>query len=115
MLDEILDIVPLPNGPWTREACAEFHERRAVTALERKDYAEAERAAAAASAVAVMELAREGARMLDEPRRSELVRLHAESLWLLGRTDDARRLVAEALRLDPENADARTLAEKLPK
>lgn len=115
MMREVLDIVPLPNGPWTREASAEFHERLARILLDRKDPAEAERAAAAAAAVAVMDLKREGTPPLDESRRSELVGLHAETLWLLGRTDDARRRAAEALRLDPENADARALVEKLPK
>lgn len=113
MLLELRDIVPLPNGAWTREKAARLHERLARIALERKDAADAERSAATAAAVADMPLGPKGEEPLDDPSRSGLAALHAETLLLLGRTDEARRRADEAVRLDPENGDARAIRSRI--
>ena len=110
---EMRDIVPLPNGPWNREGCAGLHERIAQLELERKAYPEAEVAARMAAEVAGMQLRKGESLPLDDVRRAELLALHAETLQLLGRNDDAKRRAEEALRLDPANDHAGVLLEKL--
>jgi tetratricopeptide (TPR) repeat protein len=112
-LEEMRDVVPLPNGPWKREACADLHERLAQLYLDRKRWPDAELAARTAASVASMALRKGEDPPPPEPQRAELVALHAETLHLLGRDDDARRRADEALRLDPANERAGALAEKL--
>lgn len=113
MLEQMRDIVPLPNGPWSREDCAALHERLAEIYLERKRFADAELAASMAAGVAGMPLRRGEDGPLDDAERSSLLTLHAETLHLLGRDADARRRLEEALRLDGTNEKASSLLQKL--
>ena len=107
------DVVPLPNGPWGRAACAELHERLTQLYLDRKRWADAEVAARMAAAVGVMDLRDGEAGPLGDVEQARLVAAHAETLHLLGRDDEARRRAEEALRLDPANERAGVLVEKL--
>jgi tetratricopeptide (TPR) repeat protein len=113
MLLEMRDVVPLPNMGWDREACSGLHERLAQIQLERKLWADAELSARTAAAVAGMSLRPKEPPPLADGRRAELIALHAETLHLLGRDDEAKRRAEEALRLDPANERAGGLVEKL--
>lgn len=110
---EMRDIVPLPNAGWTRDLCASLHERIARIHLERKAYAAAEVAALMAYEASFMDLGKAGERPLPDARRAELLALQATVTDLLGRREEARKLVEEALRLDPESEDARDLRDRL--
>ncbi len=112
--EQIRDVVPLPHGPWRRDAATDLHERLGEMYLDRKRYADAELAFGTAVAVARMDLGRDADPPLDPQTLADLLARHAETLHLLGRTDDARRRLDEALRADPENARAQDLRRTLP-
>jgi tetratricopeptide (TPR) repeat protein len=121
------DIAPLPNAPsrdpgappspraaagWPRDAAVSLHERLGEMYMERKRYADAELAYACAVGVARMDIG-DGAPGAEPPVVADLLAHHAETLHLLGRADDARARLAEALRLDAENELAKKLQQTL--
>lgn len=112
MLEQILDVVPLPNGKlWSREDAIWLHRRLAEMYMERKRYADAELAWSCAVGVARMELGQRGGPPASAADTADLLAHHAESLLLLGREDQARARVDEALRLDETNETANRLHE----
>ena len=106
LAEHVREIVPLPNLKWSREDCAGIHERISQLRLERKDHAPAELAARCAAEVAIMSLGSAGEKPLEPARRAELLAAHAETLRLLGRSDESASRAREAIRLDPENVEA---------
>jgi tetratricopeptide (TPR) repeat protein len=127
MLEQMRDIAPLPNAPsrdpgappspraaagWPRDAAVSLHERLGEMYMERKRYADAELAYACAVGVARMDIG-DGAPGAEPPVVADLLAHHAETLHLLGRADDARARLAEALRLDAENELAKKLQQTL--
>lgn len=113
MLEQMLDIAPMPNGKWKREDAAQLHERLGEIYVERKRYEDAELAWSCAVGVARMDLGPKGEPAAEAPRVAELLARHAESLHLLGRDDEARARVEEALRLDAASEPALKLRESL--
>jgi tetratricopeptide (TPR) repeat protein len=115
MLEQILDVVPLPNGEeWTRVDAIWLHRRLAEIYMERKRYEDAELAWSCAVGVARMEVGRRGGGDPAPPAdTADLLAHHAESLHLLGRDDQAKARVAEALRLDETNEKANKLHESI--
>jgi tetratricopeptide (TPR) repeat protein len=112
MLEQILDVVPLPNDKWTRVDAIWLHRRLAEIYMERKRYADAELAWSCAVGVARMEVGQRGGGEPAPPAETaDLLAHHAESLLLVGREDQAKARVAEALRLDETNEIANRLHE----
>ena len=111
MLEQILDIVPLPNGKWGRDDAIQLHRRLAEMYLERKRYEDAELAWSCAVGVARMELGPRSAPPAQPAETADLLAHHAESLHLLGREEQAKARVDEALRLDETNETANRLHE----
>jgi tetratricopeptide (TPR) repeat protein len=134
MLEQILDIAPLPNAPreqntdesdpktpmkasghgWPRESAIALHQRLGEIYLERKRYEDAELAWSCAVGVARMEVGRRGGGPVASPAETaDLLAHHAESLHLLGREEQAKARVDEALRLDETNETANRLHESI--
>jgi len=126
MLEQLRDIVPLPNAPaeeaaarrpsknaWGRVRATTLHERLAEMYMERKRYADAELAWACAVGVSRMDLGPKGEKQADGATTAALLAGHAESLRMLGKNDEAKSRAEEALRLDPANEDAKKLLETL--
>ncbi len=113
MLEQMLDIAPLPNAKWKREDATQLHERLGELYVERKRYADAELAWSCAVGTARMDLGPKGEPAAEPVRVAELLARHAESLHLLGRDDDARACVEEALRLDEACEPALKLRDSL--
>ena len=112
MLEQIIDVVPLPNGKWTRDDAVWLHRRLAEIYMERKRYADAELAWSCAVGVARMEVGqRGGGEPASAADTADLLAHHAESLLLLGREAEAKARVGEALRLDETNELANRLHE----
>lgn len=112
-LRELRDIAPLPHGPFGRPLALELHSRIAELCAARGEHAEVELSRRVAVGVACMETPNPQEPPLEGPDLADLLVLHAEALRLVGRLDEARHRIGEALRLDPENPDARTLGERL--
>jgi tetratricopeptide (TPR) repeat protein len=120
MLEEMRDIAPLPNmnplwanQAWPRAEATAIHERLGEIYLERKRYAEAELAWSCAVGAARMELGAKADPPAEAPVLAELLARHAESLHLLGKADECRAKLDEALRLDPECEAAKKLQGEL--
>jgi tetratricopeptide (TPR) repeat protein len=114
MLEQILDVVPLPNGKWSRIDAIWLHRRLAEMYMERKRYEDAELAWSCAVGVARMEVGRRGGGPVASPAETaDLLAHHAESLHLLGREEQAKARVDEALRLDETNETANRLHESI--
>jgi tetratricopeptide (TPR) repeat protein len=133
MLEGLRDIVPLPNVAarpprkpddktdqpeekhqgWQREDAVAVHERLAEIYIERKRYADAELAWSCAVGCARMDLGATGPKALDPTHVAEMVACQGEALHLLGRIDEAKARLEEALRLDPNCESAKALKEVL--
>ncbi len=110
---EMRDVVPLPNGDWSRSDALELHGRIAelLTAEGRSD--EAELARRCAVGVARMPGAGRDDPPLEGPALADVLVDHAEALRLLGRVRDAEVRLDEALRADAQCARALELRELL--
>jgi len=120
MLEEVRDVVPMPDMKWKRTSAVALHERLAEMYGERKRHDDAELAWSCAVGCARMQLSKkdgaaEDIKPLDAALVADLVARHGESLNLLGRTDEARAHADEALRLDPSNETAKKLLDSLTK
>lgn len=109
MLEQMRDIAPLPNGKWARAEATALHERLGEVYLERKRYPDAELAWSCAVGVARMDLGPKGEPAAAVLVLGDLLAHHAEALHLVGRDDEARPKLEEALRADPENELAKKL------
>lgn len=110
------ELVPLPFAPgpgsFVRQEAVDLHERIGDLSMKRSDWAGAALAYHLAVECAVIETA-DGDIPLPDDARSDLLVRHAEALRSLGRTDDSRARLREALVLDPENEDAQRLLDAL--
>lgn len=113
MLEQMLDIAPLPNAKWSREDATQLHERLAEIYMERKRWADAELAWSCAVGVARMDLGPKGEPAAESTRVAALLAQHGTALHLLGRRDEARARVEEALRLDDACEPALKLRDSL--
>lgn len=114
MLEQLRDLAPLPNKGWSRQDALDVHHRLAEIYTTQKRYDDAELAFACAVGVARMPVEPTDKNPpLTGSDMADLLAGHAESLMLLGRADDARAKVAEALRNDPENEAAKKLMKSL--
>ncbi len=114
---ELRDIVPLPHGPVTREDAVGMHTRMADLLAVRKRSAEEEVARRVAVGVGRMQLPPAGPGgpppTLEDGEIADLLVSHARALRLLGRLDEARDRLREAIDLDPEHGAAADLLERL--
>ncbi len=113
-LRELRDIVPLPHGEFARRQALELHGRIAELCTATGATAEVELSRRLAVGVARMATGDAGEPPLEGADLADLVVLHAAALRLVGRIDEARYRIDEALRMDPENPDALDLRERLP-
>jgi tetratricopeptide (TPR) repeat protein len=113
MLEQVRDVCPLPNGPFTRSMAVELHGRLGELYAGLTRHGDAEFAFRLAVGVARMDAGDRAEPALTGPDLSDLLVRHAEALRTLGREEDALAAVRDALREDPENDDAKDLERRM--